>query len=382
MKRICSRGIRLLVLLPAALACLALAPAGASASEGSPWEWFGGQSFLATLTTQSIVGSTKPPNGDLNPYGIVNVARSEGSLVAGDTLVSNFNNSENLQGTGSTIVQLSPGGELSVFAQIEASKLPGPCPGGVGLTTALGILPGGFVVVGSLPSTNGQPATTSPGCLIVLDNTGHPVETISGPPINGPWDMATVPDGQGSSTLYVTNVLNGTVAAEGATVHGGTLVRIDLDSGPHGPVVTSERVVARGFPERTDPIGFIRGPTGVAVHRLPFGLGNIIFVADTAGNRVALVIEVFGMVFGAYEGFTISQGGELMEPLGLTLAPNGHILTTNAGNGNIVETTLSGKQFTYNTQVPAFELFGLTLSPDGHGILFVNDSANNVELAH
>jgi hypothetical protein len=34
------------------------------------------------------------------------------------------------------------------------------------------------------------------------------------------------------------------------------------------------------------------------------------------------------------------------------------------------------------TPVAPDELFGLTLTPDGRGILFVNDSANNVEIAH
>ena len=79
-----------------------------------------------------------------------------------------------------------------MFAQITAHSLPGACPGGVGLTTALGILPGGYVVVGSLPTTNGQSATAKYGCLIVLNSAGHPVETIAGPNIEGPWDMATV----------------------------------------------------------------------------------------------------------------------------------------------------------------------------------------------
>jgi hypothetical protein len=104
-----------------------------------------------------------------------------------------------------------------VFAQIEAWKLPKPCPGGVGLTTALTILPGGFVVVRSLPSTNGNPNTTQAGCLIVLDNTGHPVRTISGPPINGRWDLTAV-ELPSSTTPFVTNVLDGTVPAEGKTV--------------------------------------------------------------------------------------------------------------------------------------------------------------------
>ena len=115
--------------------------------------------------------------------------------MRGDILISNFNNSENLQGTGTTIVQMTPPGSLSLFAQINPATLPGPCPGGVGLTTALAILPGGYVVVGSLPTTNGIAATAQAGCLIVLDSTGHVVKTISGAPINGPWDMTAVDRG-------------------------------------------------------------------------------------------------------------------------------------------------------------------------------------------
>ena len=102
------------------------------------------------------IGGTIPGNGDLNPYGIVVVRHSSGALVQGDVLISNFNDNENLQGTGSTIVELSPGGSQTLFAQLKASELPGSCPGGVGLTTALTILPDNYVVVGSLPSEDGR----------------------------------------------------------------------------------------------------------------------------------------------------------------------------------------------------------------------------------
>jgi hypothetical protein len=88
----------------------------------------------------SVVASTVPANGDVNPYGIARVPRSSGSLVEGNILVRNFNNSTNLQGTGTTIVHISPTGTTGLFAQIDSSNLPGPCPGGIGLTTALVVL--------------------------------------------------------------------------------------------------------------------------------------------------------------------------------------------------------------------------------------------------
>jgi hypothetical protein len=114
------------------------------------------------------------------------VPGSVGKLQAGELLVSNFNGKSNNQGTGTTIVQVSTIGKSSLFAHISARSLPESCPGGIGLTTALSVVPGGYVVVGSLPTTNGKSATASYGCLIVLDSSGHPVSTIAGPNIQGP----------------------------------------------------------------------------------------------------------------------------------------------------------------------------------------------------
>lgn len=173
-----SKFLRPLGVLVALIACALATAAGAQAFE---------RPFIGSLQKISSIGSTVPTNGDQNPYGIVNVQASTGSLMAGDILISNFNDAGspptgNLQGTGTTIVQMSPSGHLSLFAQIDPTSLPGPCPGGVGLTTALAILPPGYVVVGSLPTSNGLAATAQAGCLIVLDSRGHVVETISGPP--------------------------------------------------------------------------------------------------------------------------------------------------------------------------------------------------------
>jgi hypothetical protein len=60
---------------------------------------------------QSITVSTTPPSGDLNPYGVAFVPAgfpAGGNIAAGDVLVADFNNSSNLQGTGTTIVSITP----------------------------------------------------------------------------------------------------------------------------------------------------------------------------------------------------------------------------------------------------------------------------------
>jgi hypothetical protein len=369
--------VRAIAALAALIACVLLAPGSAAAFD---------HSFIGPLTKVSTVGGTVPSNGDLNPYGIVNVSSSTGKLVAGDILISNFNNggtppTGNLQGRGSTIVQLTPSGHLSQFAQIKPSDLPGECPGGVGLTTALAILPEGFVVVGSLPTTNGMAASAEPGCLIVLDSSGHVVQTIAGAPggpINGPWDMTSVSQGD-NATLFVTNVLNGTVASGETPTPGGTVVRIRVHvHGPHAPKFGTPTVIANGLPERTDPAALVVGPTGVAL-----GQDGTLYVADTQGNRIAAVPNALDRNTPASGGTTVAVGGYLNNPLGMTLAPNGDLLTANANDGNIVETTPGGAEFQpVDTGAGGGGLFGLVVAPNLKGVYFVNDSENTLGLLH
>jgi hypothetical protein len=84
-------------------------------------------------------------------------------------------------------------------------------------------------------------------------------------------------------------------------------------------------------------------------------------------------------------GTTVTEAGDLKEPLGMVLAPNGDIVTTNGGDGDIVETTPGGKQLmqqTADTKTGAGALFGLAVSPSGHGIYYVDDGENTLRLLH
>jgi hypothetical protein len=329
----------------------------------------------------STLGSTEPENKDVNPYGIVNVPHTTGSLVRGDILISNFNNAANEQGTGTTLVQLTPSGQLSLFAKIDTAALHGEsCPGGIGLTTALAILPGGFVVVGSLPTENGKAETAKAGCLIVLDSNGQVVRTIAGGPINGPWDMTALSAGP-FTELFVTNVLNGTVEHGETPTNAGTVVRIALlTPNGHAPVVLSEQVIATGFPERTSESALVVGPTGVALS--PF---DTLYVADTQGNRIAAIPgAVFRQTPIAGGGITVTEGRSLNGPLGMTLAANGDILTANGGDGDIVETRPFGgiQLASFDTGAGEGGLFGLTVVPNQQGVYFVNDSNNTLGLLH
>jgi hypothetical protein len=360
-----------LPLLAALLTCLALTTSAAMAFD---------HPYIGQFTTLTPVGSTVPANGDVNPYGLVDVPRSVGALVRGNLLISNFNDEANEQGTGTTIVQMSPTGALSLFAHIEAKALPEPCPGGVGLTTALAILPGGYVVVGSLPTNHGKLEPMQSGCLIVLDSSGQVVKTISGAPINGPWDMTATGNGV-NSTLFVTNVLNGTLEHGETPTDGGTVVRIRLHTGNgrRALEVTSEETIAEGFPERTDEAALVIGPTGVGL-----GDGDTLYVADTQQSRIAAIPNaLFRTTPLGGGGETVAQGGYLNAPLGLAVAPNGDILTVNGDDGNLVETTPVGAEFQpFNTGFGEGSLFGIAVAPHHEGIYMVDDGNNTLALLH
>lgn len=339
----------------------------------------------ALLSSQpKLVASTVPANGDINPYGVAIVQQTVApKLVAGHILVSNFNNSSNLQGTGTTIVDVAPDGSVALFAQLDPNHLPGACPGGVGLTTALVALRSGWVIVGSLPTTDGTAATAQAGCLIVFDSTGTPKETFSGAPINGPWDMTAAEDNAGAH-LFVSNVLNGTVAAKGNVVNGGTVVRIDLNMAGLMPSISSETVIGSGFPERTDPAALVIGPTGLG---LSPG-ADVLYVADSLGNRIAAITDPLGASLSAGIGTTLTASPVLNDPLGLAVDNLGNILTVNGNDGFInvfdPQGKLMGRKHLDNSVAPgshslpgAGTLFGLAVASGG-GVYYVDDGANTL----
>jgi glucose/arabinose dehydrogenase len=337
--------------------------------------------FIAPLTTATMLASTVPANGDGNPYGIVFVPTSVGKLQAGNLLVSNFNDKENNQGTGTTIDQMTTAGKLTLFANINAKALPGPCPGGVGLTTALNILPGGYVVVGSLPTTNGKYATARYGCMIVLNSEGKAIKTIASPNIQGPWDSTAVSEGA-KTTLFVSNALNGGAAKGVHTIANSTVLRIELESGEkQTPAVMHEQVIANKIPWKDSPEALVLGPTGLAL-----ASNGTLYVASTLTNKITAIPQAMTRTTpAAGGGTTVTADGDLKEPLGMVLAPNGDILTTNGGDGDIVETTPGGKQLmqqTADTKTGAGALFGLAVSPSGHGIYYVDDGENTLRLLH
>ncbi len=182
--------------------------------------------------------------------------------------------------------------------------------------------------MGSLPTADGTSATAKAGCLIVLDATGKAVETLSGRHINGPWDVIAW-EGRGFAVLFVSNVRNGMLAASPNMVDRGTVVRLVL-VGINGerPRVVSSTLIGSGFPERTDPNALVIGPTGVAP-----GDDGASFVADTVGNRIAVIPNAFSRSESDGAGRTVSSSGALNGPNGDLIFSDHH----RHGNRSLVD---------------------------------------------
>ena len=266
-----------------------------------------------------IVSCTIPPNGDLNPYGIAFVPKdfpSGGKIAPGDVLVANFNNLNNLQGTGVTIIKFTPSAGASSPRSFPrdrraqrrrffTSKV-------TGLTTALGVLRKGFVIVGNLPSTDGTFKTTG-WVPPVIDRNGNLVKPLMDPTFSGPWDL-TMNDEGATAQLFVSNVLKGTV------------VRLDLSVGDkQGVAITSKNEIAQGYAHRGDPTAFVLGPTGLAFD----AKDQNPLCRVHPGQRHIRGFRRRNEDFARRQGRLFFQDPHLRGPLGMVFAPNGDLITAN-----------------------------------------------------
>ena len=367
---------------PARTAIVALTLIAAVAVALSPITARGGgaQTFLPDI----IISSTIPGNGDLNPYGVALVPPSfptDGPLAPGDILVSNFNNSNNLQGTGTTIIKFTPNdvvapavsagqaGNATTFFQ--GSPLPG-LPG-LGLTLGLGLLQRGFVLVGAVPTTDGT-HVQPPGALFFIDRKGR---QISPSPytnqLDGPWGL-TVDDQIDQARVFVSNVLNGTVT------------RLDLAITATKITVNRATVIASGYQFRTDPAAVVLGPTGLAFDRTT----DTLYVASTADNAIFAVPNAGSRTGSSGPGAIIFQDDHLRGPLALVFAPDGNLITSNGDAVNpdpaqpseIVEFTKSGKFVSqFNVDAAPDGAFGVGLAPANVStsrLVVVDDNANDL----
>jgi hypothetical protein len=349
------------------MAPLSASPAQYAAHPSSPHDQ--DDSIVASLSTAPNVTASaiSPNNGDQNPYGLAFVPRgfkSDGILRPGDLLVADFNDATNTQGTGTTIMRITPDGHSSVFFQDSSAP---------GLSTALGVLKSGFVIVGNVPNVGG---VAQPGALRFIDSNGNVVLTLTDPVLlDGPWDLTVVDKGD-RAMVFVSNVLNGTVT------------RIDLHISRDVPVVDSMTTIASGYGFRTDPNAFVVGPTGLAFDEKH----DVLYVASTADNTIFAVANAARRQTSAGTGAVVVGAADpnLHGPLGLVLAPNGDLIVANGDAvdatsdvNEIVEYTPAGQfvaEMPVDTTGTPGGAFGIALTSFNGRIVFaaVDDNFNSV----
>jgi hypothetical protein len=335
---------------------------------------FNGPIIPQLHTQPDLSFSTVPSNGDVNPYGVAIVPSGfpgGGLLHPGDVLVSNFNDSANVQGTGTTIVDISPSGSQSVFFQDPSVS---------GLTTTLGVLKRGFVIVGNTPAAlnnSGDPVPTGIGSLVILDRSGHKVATLSSQAmLNGPWGL-TINDQGNRAQVFVSDVFTGTVT------------RIDLKVPRHGNkiVVRGMTQIASGYAHQYNPAVFFVGPTGLAYDPAK----NVLYVAATGDNAIFSIRNAGTTRVDRGMGRLVYQDqAHLRGPLGLALAANGDLMTTNgdainpdpAQASEIIEFSPAG---TYIGQLSLSDgqgaAFGLAMTLSSHKLTLatINDVTNSLD---
>jgi hypothetical protein len=347
--------------LAAVLMSLLAAPGLIAQNAGTP--------FFLPSPVQVV--STIPANGDVNPYGVafVPMGFASGTLDPGDVLVSNFNNSQNLQGTGTTIVRIRPNGQVSLFFTAQAGQQ--------GLSTALDVLKEGFIVVGNFPSTDGTCGTAGNGNLLVINSVGQQVQTITDETyINGPWDMTFYDFGGGQVDIFVTNGLSGNVT------------RFDTTVGSGGLTVTSKTTIASGYGHQCDPVTFVDAPTGLVYNHAT----DTLYVASTVDNAIFAVANASTRTSDGGTGQIIYQDqNHLHGALGLAAAPDGNLLVSNNDAINpdpnqpseIVEFTLTGRYVKELSMDPnPGGSFGLNVQTTGLTSRFaaVDDNQNDLNI--
>jgi hypothetical protein len=328
----------------------------------------------AVLPLPASTVSTIPGNGDVNPYGVAFVPRGSAATVgAEDILVTNFNNSQNLQGTGSTIMRVNSLGQVSQFFSASSRNKSG-------LTAAIGVLGNGTVIVGNLPTADGTSATAQAGSLSFIDRNGNFLGDIVDPTlVNGPWGMAIHDSSSGQAQAFVSNVLTGAI----------TRFDIVYSLTNNTMTVTKATIVGSGFNHRADPAALELGPSGLAFD----AVHNLLYIASSADNAIYVLANAGTATASLGTGTLVYQDFQhLHGPLQMVLAPSGHLLVANSDGSNVdpnqpselVEFTTAG-QFIGQTPVDRNNggAFGLALANVGFGLVrlaYIDDNANTLTM--
>ena len=328
-----------------------------------------GFSVLAHLNTTTTIGSTVDPVfGELNPYGLDIAKTTSGPIAAGDLVVCNFNNSANVQGTGSTIIALHP--------------LAGSTPTHIAQDASLT----GCDAIALAPNDNIWAAAFSANDNPIVSPGGAVLTTFPGGPWHHPFGQTFAPNPGpfGIAAFYESNAAD------------GSIVRIDIHL--PGPTFSFD-VIATGFAVNGGAPGSILGPSGLqydAKH-------DRLFIVDGANNTLVSFkhvstipqggITVAGMTFSgpfAKRARLVFSGAPLNGPISSALLWDGHMVLGNTldpnGQNLLVEIAPHGNRVLNVKNVDTgagAALFGMVASGSKTSdtkLFFNDDNDNTVKL--
>ncbi len=318
-------------------------------------------SMLRNLPNEVTIGSTVDPvTGDVNPYGLDIAHEDKAELERGDLVVCDFNDSANVQGTGSAIIALHP--------------TPGSVPRSIANLPALL----GCTEV-ALSSHDDILATAfAANDVAIVSAAGSLRATLMGAPFNAPFGItrAARNDADEEAVFYESNATD------------GTIVRID-------PRTDHTTVIASGFAVNNGAPGSILGPSGLQYD----ARSDRLYIVDGTNNTVVMfrhvstigdhgiTVVASGTSFSgpfAKRARLVFSGAPLNGPISSALLSNGNLVIGNTldpnGENLMIELTPSGHVLNVRNvdTGAAGALFGMVASGSGASQrLFFNDDNDN-----
>ncbi|MBV8066754.1 MAG: hypothetical protein JO113_02170 [Candidatus Eremiobacteraeota bacterium] len=322
-------------------------------------------SILKMLKKQVVIGSTiDPKHGQLNPYGLTVAPSTVGDFTKGDLVVCNFNDKQNVQGTGYTIVALHPKPGSSPTLVSSSKTLVG--------CDALALSSGDDIWAAAFTADDNP----------IISASGKLEGNISGKKFDHPFGQIFAQPTSGNPAFYESNAGR------------GTIVRIKLGS------KFEYNVIARGFAVNHGQPGSIFAPSGLAYNPD----GDKLYIVDGTNNTVVVFSNVSSIrrdgVFVSSDGKSFSgpdasdakllyAGKPLDGPISSALLANGNLVVGNTSNPSgqniMVELSPSGKVLaTRNVDKGApGAIFGMVATGSNANdtkLYFNDDNDNNLQV--
>jgi DNA-binding beta-propeller fold protein YncE len=242
-------------------------------------------------------------------------------------------------------------------------------------------LKSGFVIVGNVPTTDGTFKTIKPGSLQILNSSGTVVKTLTDSKLLAePWDLAVNDQGD-QVQVFVSNLSK----FQGTT---GTVTRLDLTISSGTITVGQPVQIASGYTVQANQAAVVLGPTGLAFDPTK----DTLYVASPGDNAIYAIPNALETGTPGTGTLIFNDPTRLNGPLGLVLAPNGDLITTNGDAFSTTSSVLPSElvEFTPTGHfVAQFQLdpvagsaFGLALGFSNNHLFLaaVDDNTNSLDL--